>query len=95
MEQVHKQELSAFLSKKGCSDFNTMDSYELENVELLELLIYMMLLLGIITLLFKKDNESYHSPIKEPLFCLAPLSFHSVRNTEDWAEVEICHPYGK
>ena len=32
---------------------------------------------------------------KEALFCLAPFSFHSIRNTEDWAEVEICHPYGK
>ena len=35
MEQVHKPEVSASLAKEGYSDFNTMDSYEFENVELL------------------------------------------------------------
>ena len=32
---------------------------------------------------------------KEPLLFLAPKQFHSVRNTEDWAELEKCHLYGK
>ena len=55
MEQVHKPEVSASLAKEGYSDFNTMDSYELENIELLKLLIYMMMLQSIMTRFFKKD----------------------------------------
>ena len=63
MEQVHKPEIFASLAKEGYSDFNTMDSYELENIELLKLLMYMMLLQSIVTHLFKKDPNLLTSTI--------------------------------
>ena len=63
MEQLHKPEVSASLAKEGYSDFNTMDSYELENIELLKLLIYMMMLQSIMTRFFKKDPNLLISTI--------------------------------